>query len=159
MKKANFLGKLYKKEVLQLVEPSNEVKASYLLKSESNLASAKILLQNNRLEESVWLAYYSMYHSVNALLFKIGIKCENHAAAIILLKKLFEIDNTEISLAKSERVDKQYYVDFHITRKEVIDAISVSERFNKHLLDFISRINQKDIIECRAMLKKLIAAD
>lgn len=159
MKKANFLGKLYKKEVLQLVEPSNEVKASYLLKSESNLASAKILLQNNRLEESVGLAYYSMYHSVNALLFKIGIKCENHAAAIILLKKLFEIDNTEISLAKSERVDKQYYVDFHITRKEVIDAISVSERFNKHLLDFISRINQKDIIECRAMLKKLIAAD
>ncbi len=153
------MGKLYKKEVLQLVDPSEDIKASYLLKSESNLASAKILLQNNKLEESVGLAYYSMYHSVTALLFKTGIKCENHAASIILLKKVFDIDNTEISFAKSERVDKQYYVDFHITRAEVIDAINVSERFNKQLLDFISRISQKEIIEYRAKFKKLIATD
>jgi len=153
------LGKLYKKEILQLIESSDELKASYLLKSESNLASAKILLQNNKLEESVGLAYYSMYHSVTALLFKAGIKCENHAAAIILLKKLFDIDNTEISFAKSERVDKQYYVDFHITREEVAQVINVSEKFNKHLLDFISRISQKDIIECRARLRKLIGIE
>lgn len=153
------MGKLYKKEILQLIESSDELKASYLLKSESNLASAKILLQNNKLEESVGLAYYSMYHSVTALLFKAGIKCENHAAAIILLKKLFDIDNTEISFAKSERVDKQYYVDFHITREEAIDAINVSEKFNKHLLDLISRISQKDIIECRARLRKLIGIE
>ncbi len=148
-----------KKAVLQLVEPSDELRDSYLLKSESNLASAKILLQNNKLEESVGLAYYSMYHSIKAILFKTGIKCENHAAAIILLKKLFDKDNTEISLAKSERVDKQYYVDFHITRAEVANAISISEKFNKQLLDFISRISQKDIIEYRARFKKLIAAD
>lgn len=153
------MGKLYKKEIIQLVEPSDEVKASYLLKSESNLASAKILLQNNRLEESVGLAYYSMYHSVTALLFKTGIKCENHAASIILLKRVFDIDNAEISFAKSERVDKQYYVDFHITRAEVIDAISISERFNKQLLDFISRMNQGDIIEYRTRLKNLIVTD
>ena len=153
------MGKLYKKEILQLIESSDELKASYLLKSESNLASAKILLQNNKLEESVGLAYYSMYHSVTALLFKAGIKCENHAAAIILLKKLFDIDNTEISFAKSERVDKQYYVDFHITREEVAQVINVSEKFNKHLLDFISRISQKDIIECRARLRKLIGIE
>ncbi|MDI6738075.1 MAG: DNA-binding protein, partial [Nanoarchaeota archaeon] len=68
-------------------------------------------------------------------------------------------DNKEISFAKSERVDKQYYVDFHITRAEVADAINASEKFNRHLLDFISRISRKDIIEYRARLRKLIALD
>lgn len=131
MKKANFLAKLYAQKKIQIVESSIEIKESYLIKSESNLISAKILLKNNKLEESVSLAYYSMYHSITALLFRVGIKCENHSAAIILLKKLFDIDNTDISLAKAERVDKQYYVDFHISLKEVEDMIRLAESFNK----------------------------
>lgn len=156
MKKANFLAKLYKKEVIQIVEPSDDVAGSYLVKSESNLISAKILLQNNRLEESVGLAYYSMYHMLTALLFKAGIKCENHAASIILLKKLFDIDNKDISLAKSERVDKQYYVDFHITRAEVEDTIRTSGQFNRKLLDFISKLNKQAIINFRIRFKELL---
>ena len=60
MKKINFLSKLYKEGKLQLVSPSETIKNSYIAKSESNLASAKILLDNQRLEESVSLAYYSM---------------------------------------------------------------------------------------------------
>ena len=78
MKKINFLIKLKLDGKLQLVEPSEEIKQSYLGKSESNLISAKILLNSNRLEESVGLAYYSMYHLLTALFFKAGIKSENH---------------------------------------------------------------------------------
>ncbi|MBS3088829.1 HEPN domain-containing protein [Candidatus Pacearchaeota archaeon] len=82
MKKINFLSKLRREGKLEIVEPSEEMKKSYILKSESNLTSAKILLNNNRLEESVSLAYYSMYHLLIALLFKIGIKSENHSGSI-----------------------------------------------------------------------------
>ena len=138
MKRADFLTKLKKEGKLNLVEPSEEIKQSYLEKSESNLVSAKILLENNRLEESVTLAYYSMYHSLVALLFKSGIKSENHTASIILLKEIFEIDNSEISFAKKERVDKQYYVDFEITKKQVEDSIKKAEIFNSQMFDFIS---------------------
>lgn len=156
MKKTNFLAKLFKQETLQLVEPSLEMKDSYLMKSESNLISSKILLQNNRLEESVGLAYYSMYHSITALLFRAGIKCENHAAAIILLRQLFNIDNSEIKLAKTERIDKQYYVSFSITRNEVEDMIKLAEKFNKMLLDFISRINSNDVLNYRIKFKSMV---
>ncbi|MBU2637896.1 MAG: HEPN domain-containing protein [Nanoarchaeota archaeon] len=156
MKRANFLAKLYKKETIQIVEPSEDIAGSYLVKSESNLVSAKILLQNNKLEESVGLAYYSMYHALTALLFKVGIKCGNHAASIILLKKLFGIDNTDISLAKSERVDKQYYVDFHITKAEVEETIKTSEQFNRKLLDFISKLNKQSIAAFRIKFKDLL---
>jgi hypothetical protein len=31
-----------------------------------------------------------MYNSLTALLFRVGIKCENHAGSILLLKKLFK---------------------------------------------------------------------
>ena len=86
MKTSNFLNKLKKEKKLELIEPSREVRESYLKKSESNLVSAKILLKSNMLEESVSLAYYSMYHILIALLFYVGIKSENHTASIVLLK-------------------------------------------------------------------------
>ena len=139
MKKKSFLNKLKKEGKIELIEPSEEIKDSYILKSESNIASSKILLENEKLEESIALTYYSMYHILTALLFKIGVKCENHTAAIILLKELFDIGNSDISHAKKDRIDKQYYTDFSITQQEVTEAIKNAEIFNGNLLDFISK--------------------
>jgi uncharacterized protein (UPF0332 family)/HAMP domain-containing protein len=149
MKKIHFLTKLFKEKKLQFVDPSEEIKESYMEKSESNLISAKILLENDRLEESVSLTYYSMYHLVTALLFKVGIKCENHAASIILLKDLFSLDDKEILFAKKERVDKQYYTDFHITKEEVEEAVKTAEDFSKELLDFISKLTNEEANQYR----------
>ncbi len=128
MKKIIFLAKLNKEGKLRLVEPSETVKDSYIAKSESNLVSAKILFDNSKLEEAVSLAYYSMYHMLGALLFMVGIKSESHAASIILLKAVFGIDNSDISFAKEERIDKQYYTDFQIAAKDVTDAIKAFGR-------------------------------
>lgn len=152
----NFLAKLKKEGKLKIVESSEEVKESYLEKSESNLISAKLLLDNDRLEEAVYLTYYSMYNSLLALLFRIGIKSENHAASILLLRKLFDIDNSDISFAKRERVDKQYYVDFHVTKDEVEDLIEKAEEFNKEILDFISKLTNEKIKVYQEKFKKLI---
>lgn len=100
MKKPSFLKKLLEEGKLKLTEPSEAIKQSYIKKSESNLSSAKILLEHNRLEEATSLAYYGMYCMLTALYFKVGIKCENHSAAILLLKKVFRIDNHSIIAAK-----------------------------------------------------------
>jgi len=155
MKKINFLVKLFDEGKLQLVNSSEEIKDSYIKKSESNIISAKILLENNKLEESVSLVYYSMYHMLTALLFKVGIKCENHSASIILLKELFSIDNSGIFFAKKERVDKQYYTDFYVTKQEVIESVKTAEDFNKRLLDFISKLNNQKIKEYKEKFKML----
>jgi len=155
MKKIGFLDKLRKEKKLELVEPSEEIKKSYIDKSESNLVSAKILLDNGKLEESVALTYYSMYHALTALLFKVGIKSENHFASIILLKRLFEIDNSDIESAKKERVDKQYYVDFEITKEQVEEAIKQAEKFNGKMVDFISRLTNESIQNYREKFDKI----
>ncbi|NQU79754.1 HEPN domain-containing protein [Candidatus Woesearchaeota archaeon] len=149
MKQSVFLVKLAKEGKLELVEPSENIKKAYIKKSESYHQSSKILLDAQHYEESVSMAYYSMYHMLTALLFSIGIKCENHSAAIILLKLLFGQDNEQISFAKKERVDKQYYVDFKIKGGDVEQLITTAEHFNSHLLDFIERLNERDIQDNR----------
>lgn len=150
-----FLVKLAKVGKLILVEPSNNVKESYLEKSESNLISSKILLKNDRLEESVSFTYYSMYNLVLALLFGTGIKCENHSAAAILLKEVFGLDNSLLIQAKEERIDKQYYTNFHITKKEVEEGIASAESFNRDLRAFILSLNNQKINDYRNKSRSL----
>lgn len=147
MKKVNFLLKLSKEGKLRLIEPSENVKESYLKKSESSLKSAQILLDSNQTEDAVPMAYYSMYNALTALLFKVGIKCENHTGAIILLKELFGIDNSKIKFAKNERVDKQYYVDFKLTKEDAIEIINSAKEFNSLIYDFISCLTTKNVQE------------
>ncbi|MEK6863355.1 MAG: HEPN domain-containing protein [Nanoarchaeota archaeon] len=133
-----FLNKLKKEEKLGLVEPSEDICVSYSDKSANCLKSAKLLLQNNLYENSVGMSYYAMYNQLTALLFRAGVKCENHAGSILLLKllfgkeELFEI----ISDAKKERIDKQYYVT---TEKDEITKDIADELFGS-AEDFVLKI-------------------
>lgn len=156
MTKQGFIKKLHKEKALQLVAPSDEIKTAYLRKSESFLASARLLLDNNRFEESVSMAYYSMYYSVLALFFATGIKCENHTAAIILLDDVFGIDSSALESAKTERIDKQYYVTSAPVRDNVIDLITAAESFDADLLDVIDRLTTDKREAFQKKLKALL---
>lgn len=86
MRKINFLIKLKKEGKLKVIEPNSNVKESYIEKSRNSLISAELLLVNGQIENSVPMAYYSMYNMLTALLYFAGIRCENHSASIIILK-------------------------------------------------------------------------
>jgi uncharacterized protein (UPF0332 family) len=150
------LKRLHKDKALQIVTPSTEIKEAYLRKSDSYLASAKLLLENERFEESVSMAHYSMYYSVLALFFATGIKCENHTAAIMILGDIFGIDNSSILHAKTERIDKQYYVASAPVRDDVIDLIRSAESFNAIVFDTIDRLTTDKIETLRIKLKQKI---
>ena len=156
MKKISFFAKLKKQEKLQIVKPSNEVCQAYLEKSERSLKSAKATYEIESYEDSVALSYYSMYYNVLALFFKIGVKCENHTATIILLKKIFDIDNKIIKKAKTERVDKQYYVDFSVTKDEVNKMIRTAEEFNADIFNYIDSLNKNKIEEYRQKTEEIL---
>ncbi len=140
-----FLNKLKKEEKLELVEPSEEICNSYSEKSANCMKSAKILLQNKLYENSIGMSYYAMYNLLLALLFRTGIKCENHSGSILLLKLLFgENDSHKMIFdAKKERIDKQYYVTTE--RNEITKEIA-DEMFN----------NAEDfILKTKIVIKKL----
>ena len=148
MKKIIFLIKLGKEGKLQITEPSDEISESYLKKSESHLESAKILLNSQKLEECVSMAYYGMYHILLALLFKCGIKSENHSASILILEELFKKKDLaqEIKFGKKERIDKQYYTDFKLTKPDCEDMIKRAERFIIEIKNIIKHLSQADSI-------------
>ena len=120
MKRISFLIRLSKEGKLQAVEPSEEVKEAYLQRSNESLSSSKALLKIGNLKDSVALTYYSMYHCILAALFRIGIKCENHAASIILLKEVFEIDNAKISRQNQKGLISNIMLISQLIRKKQI---------------------------------------
>ncbi|MFH0869513.1 MAG: HEPN domain-containing protein [archaeon] len=141
----SFIKKLIAEEKLRLTEPSDEIAASYLLKSAKSLLSSKKLLEIENYDDATALTYYSMYYAVLALFYKCGIKSENHAGTIILLKEIFGINNTGMAKAKKERVDKQYYVDFKATKKEVDDGVNTAEEFNSKIRETIERLSKQQM--------------
>ena len=162
MKELTFLKKLKRKGVIELVESSEEMKSSYLIKAENCLKSAKILFQNQLYENSTSEAYYCMYNSLLSLLFKIGIKSENHSASIILFDKLFK--NKElvkiISWAKGERIDKQYYVETQqivkITKESCNEMIVKAEDSLVKMKLLIGEVGNEKIISARDSFVKLL---
>lgn len=162
MKELNFLKKLKRKGVIELVESSEEMKSSYLIKAENCLKSAKILFSSQLYENSISEAYYCIYNSLLSLLFKIGIKSENHSASIIIFDKLF--DNKEmvkiISWAKEERIDKQYYVETQqivkVTKESCNEMILKSEDFLVKMKLLINELSNERISSARNSFSKLL---
>jgi uncharacterized protein (UPF0332 family) len=156
MRKHGFLSKISEEGKLKVVEPSRDITDAYLKKSESYHSSAKILLDNDKTEEAVSMTYYSMYYTALALLFKTGIKSENHSATIIILKDVFGLDNSDIMKAKKERVDKQYYIDFQTTREDAERLLKTAEEFNARVYDFMEKLTNQEIAEYRQKIGKMI---
>jgi len=154
MRKINFIQKLVNNETIQLTESSKEICESYKHKSTNSLKAAKILIKQELIEEATSMSYYAMFHKAIALFRIVGVKCENHTATIILLKKLFNIDNTDISYAKEERIDKQYYTDFIITKEDAKDLINKAEKFIDELDIFIDKLTEEQRINYKEEFEK-----
>ncbi len=155
MKRLGFLNKLKREQKLELTEESIEICEAYLQKSENCLKSSKILSREKIYENAVSEAYYAMYNSTLSLFFRCGIKCENHAAAIMLLDELFWLSDLARVLAdaKKERIDAQYYV---IDKKgEAVDResadcmIADAEEFTFQIKVYIGKLTGGLISEIR----------
>ena len=161
MKKSNFLNKLKQKEVLELVEPSEEISKSYLIKSDKCIRVAKLAYDAGIYENAVSEAYYSVYNAVMSLFFKCGIKCENHSGAVLLIKDLFQLESlySIFSEFKKDRIDNQYYIsiiDAEPIHKEKCDErIKTAQRFNAELRAYIGKITNQEINKVREKFQEI----
>lgn len=109
MKKSNFLNRLREEDKLKLVEPSDEICKAYIIKSDKCIKVAKLAYQSGIYENAISEAYYSIYNTAISLFYKCGIKCENHSATTILLKRLFDLNSMHkiFSEFKKDRINNQ----------------------------------------------------
>ena len=106
MKKTDFLSKLKQEDKLELIEFSEEISKSYLIKSDKCIQVAKLAYNAGIYENAVSEAYYSIYNTVQSLFFKCGIKCENHSGAVLLIKQLFNLKNQYLNWIIAKRPDR-----------------------------------------------------
>lgn len=155
MKKSNFLAKLKAEGSLKLVEPSEEISKSYLIKSDKCIQVAKLAYKAGIYENAVSEAYYSIYNSVLSLFFKCGIKCENHSGAVILIKELFHLEELFLIFSefKKDRIDNQYYIPTvgtePINEEKCAERIRTAQEFNARIAVYSENLKIQDIKSIR----------
>lgn len=155
MKRPDFLSKLKKRGSLNLVEPSDEISRSYLIKSDKCLRVAKLAYEAGIYENAVSEAYYAIYNTVTSLFYSCGIKCENHSAAVIMIKELFCLDNLHniFSEFKKDRIDNQYYLPVldmePITKEKCNERLKTAQKFNMELRSYMGKITIQEINDIR----------
>ncbi|HLC57624.1 MAG TPA: HEPN domain-containing protein [Candidatus Nanoarchaeia archaeon] len=161
MKKLSFLDKLRKEGALEITEPSDEIAKSYLIKSEKCTQVAKLAFNAGIYENAVSEAYYSIYNTVTALFYKCGIKCENHAGAVIMVKRLFKLDRLHaiFSEFKRDRIDNQYYTPVinaePITKEKCEEMLKTAQRFNAELRAYMEGLTLEAINKIRGDFERL----
>ncbi len=161
MKKLNFLDKLKDEQNLKLVESSDEISKSYLIKSENCARVAKLAFNDGIYENAVGEAYFSIYNSVTALFYKCGIKCENHSAAVILIKQLFKLEKLHLIFSefKKDRIDNQYYTPIAngqpITKEKCDERLKTAQKFNVELRAHMEKLTLEDIKDIRKKFEEL----
>ena len=162
MESLNFLNKLGKEGKLEIVESSEQMSLSYEKKGVECREVANLAFNNGYFESAITQSYYSMYNHVLSLFFKCGIKCENHSAAAILLKELFNQKNLSLifSKAKEERIDKQYYItpsqNNPATNESAREMISISMRFNPQITAFKNNLKLEEIKKIRDKIRNIL---
>ena len=161
MESSSFLNKLKAEGKLELTEPTEPIADSYEKKSRDCLQAAKLLFNGELYENAIGEAYYSMYNAVQSLFFRCGIKCENHSATAILLKKLFSVDTIyqTFSKAKEERIDKQYYIISMqikpVTKESAQALIRISDSFILEVNSYKRNLKIEEIDKFRKDFDKL----
>ena len=152
MKKLSFLNRLKADRVLELVEPSDNMCESYLKKANDSFKSAKLLLEHELFENSIQLSYYTMYNSLLGLLFKCGIKSENHAGSILIFKHLFKRRELfeMISKAKEGRIEVQYYVASVQSGESARAMLMNAEEFLVQMKLMMANMKSEDIDRIRS---------
>lgn len=150
------LKKLNKEGKFKLTEKSKDISGSYDEKSDDSLKSAKILYKNNLLENSISMSYYAMYNKVLSLFYLSGIKSENHHLSIVILREFFGFDTRNLEFAKTQRINKQYYVKTKVNPEEANKLIRISEDFIEELDSFMERLTTRDIQNIRNKIEQTI---
>jgi uncharacterized protein (UPF0332 family) len=161
MKNSNFLNKLKSEESLKIVEPSEEISKSYLIKSDKCIRVAKLAYEAGIYENAVSEAYYSIYNAVMSLFFKCGIKCENHSGAVLLIKELFGLEElySVFSEFKKDRIDNQYYISLinsePVNKEKCNERIATAQRFNAESRAYAGKLTIQEINNIRKKFEKI----
>ena len=75
---------------MQKIKPNKKLSQDHLLKAKHNLKASNYNIQGGFSDWGVSQAYYAMYHSLLAILFRLGYESKNHECTINAVEFLIE---------------------------------------------------------------------
>jgi len=133
---------------MKKIESSDKLSEEHINKAKHNLLAADYNIKGGFSDWGVSQAYYSMYHALLAVLFKLGYESKNHECTINAVEYLIEEGKINLALrdiafirtteqmtskdAKSLREEFQYGTE-----------TTVNERLLKELLENAKRVVEK----------------
>ncbi len=91
---------LASKKRMQRIEKNEAQAIAHIAKAKHNLLAADYNIKGNFDDWAVAQAYYAMYHSLLAILFKKGFESKNHTCTINAIEYL--IDTNQINFSKED---------------------------------------------------------
>ncbi len=146
-RKSKFGWCLASEKRMKRVEPQNKLSKEHIEKAKHNLKAADYNIEGGFSDWAVSQAYYAMYHSLLAILFKKGFESKNHECTINAVE--FMIENGDVNMDLED-------IAFIRTAEQMTgkDAKSLREEFqygvktdvNKELLSLLIG-KAKEIVE------------
>ena len=139
---------LAKENRMKKIKPNDQLSDEHINKAKHNLRAADYNIKGGFSDWSVSQSYYAMYHSLLAVLFKIGYESKNHECTINAVEYLIDDGKIDLDLkdiafirtteqmtskdAKSLREEFQYGTE-----------TTVNEKLLKELLENAKRVVEK----------------
>ena len=138
---------LAKKSRMKKIKPDEKLSEEHIRKAKHNLLAMDYNIKGGFSDWAVSQSYYAMYHSLLAVLFRVGYESKNHECTINAVE--FLIEEGKIKLDKSD-------IAFIRTTEQMTktDAKALREEFqygtettvNKTLLDDLVK-NAQEVVE------------
>ena len=150
------MKKLKKENHITLTSHGLDIPNSYIEKSSNCFKAAQLLHENNLYENSISESYYAVYNYLLAILFRIGVKSQNHKGSIILFDVLFCLPriSSTISNLKEKRIDYQYYVaKDNDCESDSNNCLLEAKDVIKNLKSIFNNLNDDEIRKLRKKLE------
>lgn len=134
--------RLLLKRKLMRIKPDKRLILKEIEAAKSDLEDAKESLERDKFKWATIQGYYSMFHSVRALVYGEGYREKSHYALLVALRELFS-DRLEHSLIRGFedgmylRQEADYGLKFSETG--ALDVVENAENFLKKVLGILSR--------------------
>ncbi|MEA2037892.1 MAG: HEPN domain-containing protein [Nanoarchaeota archaeon] len=138
---------LAKETRMKKIRPNTRLSEEHITKAKHNLKAMDYNIQGGFSDWAISQSYYAMYHSLLAILFKMGYESKNHECTINTVEYLIEEGKIEL--------DKEDIAFIRTTEQRMTkDAKALREEFqygtetavNKNILDSVVK-NAKEIVE------------
>ena len=139
---------LAKENRMKKIKPNNRLSEEHINKAKHNLLAADYNIKGGFSDWGVSQSYYAMYHSLLAVLFKLGYESKNHECTINAVEYLIEEGNIDLDskdIAFIRTTEQMTSKDAKSLREEFQygTETTVNEKLLKELLENAKRVVEK----------------